>query len=114
MTFLLVGGDERQVYLAKRLAVSNRVLLYGMGEQALSVPGGEILRFPEAAQLLEVEVLVLPVPAIRPDGNIYAPFSQIKLELLPLLQMLPAGVRVLGGKIGPVCSGTDCVLRVYL
>ncbi len=104
MTFLLVGGDERQVYLAKRLAVSNRVLLYGMGEQALSVPGGEILRFPEAGQLREVEVLVLPVPAIRPDGNIYAPFSQIKLELLPLLQMLPAGVRVLGGKIGPVCA----------
>ena len=61
MTFLLVGGDERQVYLAKRLAVSNRVLLYGMGEQALSVPGGEILRFPEAGQLREVEVLVLPV-----------------------------------------------------
>ena len=104
MTFLLVGGDERQVYLAKRLAVSNRVLLYGMGGAGAECSGGEILRFPEAGQLREVEVLVLPVPAIRPDGNIYAPFSQIKLELLPLLQMLPAGVRVLGGKIGPVCA----------
>jgi len=106
MTFLLVGGDERQIYLAKRLAVSNRVLLYGLGEEALKVPGGEVLCYPEKEDLSAVDVLILPLPATGSDGNIYAPFSQIKLELRPVLENLSPDTRVLGGKIGTVCTKT--------
>ena len=59
-TYLLVGGDRRQAWLARLLEPRGRVF-------TLSVP-----ERPDCLPDAPVDVLLLPVPSLTPDGRIRA------------------------------------------
>lgn len=68
----VIGGDKRQLFLARALCDDGfEVFLAGFDKisaEFCSVTGAE-----EAA--LEADIVILPVPCLRADGTINAPFS---------------------------------------
>lgn len=101
-TFLVLGGDLRQIYLADKLSESFTVYTY-----ATDTPSGHIsssISLSSLAQINKgggVDVLVLPLLATQDGVTVETPFYQEKILISDLLGLVKKGGVVLGGKLPP-------------
>jgi len=86
----IVGGDERQVYLADRLGTEGLdVARYCIGGDGLDMD-----------MLAQSRLIVLPMPATDVDGYIRTPLWEGRLEMSQLSDCLEGGDFVFAGKVG--------------
>lgn len=95
--FGIIGGDRRQLYLARSLAGDGHLVLVNGMEGVQDAGGLKMAALPDLAE--RCEVILLPLPVSRDGAVLNAPFSQ---EPLPLdrLEALLEGHRVFGGMLG--------------
>lgn len=68
--FSIVGGDKRQMIVARKLIDSgHEVRIYGLGEASFGISGAEICGRLDAS-LRSADVILLPLPATRDGVNI--------------------------------------------
>ena len=106
----LIGGDERQAVLAGLLCSDgHRVHVHGLEQRLL----GE----PDLAKIDEADCVILPLPAVGPNGTLHTPFSKLKLPPEAVLDHLKPGQLVLAGKpnaaLKAMAEQRDLVLRDY-
>ncbi len=97
ITFLVVGGDLRQVYVAAALAEKYKVYAAGF-DNSVSLPEkiiavGSILNLPE-----KVDYIILPLPASQNGIFVNTPFCQNNIPLISLSTVLKDSGMVLGGR----------------
>lgn len=115
MNFWVLGGDLRQVKLAKLLTEDGHcVQTYAMERRpeldALS--GSDTLRGIEYA-----DCVLLPLPVAAEDGMLNAPLSDRKLPVQTVLDTLQPGQIVCAGRVSPelvqYAEGRELRLRDY-
>ncbi|MEE0913573.1 MAG: dipicolinate synthase subunit DpsA [Ruminococcus sp.] len=72
-TFGIVGGDKRQLFLAKSISDSCYDVILG-GFDKLQSTGAITLADVKTA-ILESDAVIFPLPSVRADGSINTPFS---------------------------------------
>lgn len=72
-SFGIIGGDKRQLFLAKAIYDSGYAVMLG-GFDRLQGTGNLVLGDIKAVAA-KCDVLILPVPSVRADGSINTPFS---------------------------------------
>lgn len=114
----LLGGDERQIYMARILAQHGwHVCVWGLGESSDRVCPAQTVRTPEEA-LKDARVIVLPMPASIDGIRVNCPLDRdSSLRFSALLEMWH-GELLLGGKLPPVlqsCAkeGGACLIDYY-
>ena len=96
--FGVLGGDRRQLYLARSLEEDGHTLfLHGLEglEGAAAFP---TLPLEELGR--RCPVVVLPLPAVREGGFLNAPFAQAPIPLDDSFAAALAPCLVLGGMVG--------------
>lgn len=97
--FWVLGGDQRQVKLARQLAEDGHWVqtcameLRGAEEE---LTGSDTLRGMEWA-----DCVILPLPALGEDGMLNAPLSDRKLAAGDILASMRAGQLLCGGRLTP-------------
>ncbi len=95
MNFLIIGGDERQVCLAKMLADAGHGVRCFAMEKAKLPEGAKMSKTVESA-----DCVVLPLPAEgRASGTLNAPFAEKTHNLSEILPAIPPDTLVCGGRI---------------
>jgi len=96
----VLGGDERLCYAAKRLSGTYTVRAYGL--RPLLAPEGLWEECPTPEEALDgTDAVLLPLPASL-DGthlNMRAQAESLPLRLSAMVQAIPDGARVLGGRM---------------
>lgn len=96
-TFLVAGGDLRQLYVAEMLAEKYTVYAIGF-DKALSIPKNVKL-FKNRESIPEsVTYMVLPIPVSNDGIMLSAPFSSEKIPLAYLAELVSDNGTVFGGK----------------
>lgn len=93
-TIAVIGGDERSYYLCAQLMAA------GYAVRSYAVPHLCDTCASLHETVLDVCAVALPMPALTPDGNIRTEARELSLE--PLLQSLPRGCVLFGGKLSSV------------
>ncbi len=94
LNFWVLGGDQRQAHLARLLAEDgHQVHTFAMAPTARLTPE------PGLEGLGRADVVVLPLPAAGPDGQLYAPSSPVPVPLDAVLDALSPGQLVCGGRV---------------
>ncbi len=94
MKYLIIGGDERTVFLARMLAADkNEVLCH-----ALEMSGLDCVENIEEA--CPADCVILPLPAVK-DGFLNAPLSDRKITVSELARIIPEGSTVCAGMPSP-------------
>lgn len=90
-TFGIIGGDKRQLYLADSLISSGYNVLLGGFDKLESVGPIVITNIYSAAN--KCDIIILPLPCIRTDGSINAPFSDkqsfLDAKLIEVFKLKP-------------------------
>lgn len=73
-SFAILGGDKRQLYLADSLVREGYTALLGGFDRLRSLGGIELTSIPDA--LNRCDAVLLPLPSLRTDGSLNAPFAQ--------------------------------------
>lgn len=98
ITFLVVGGDLRQVYTAKKLAEQYKVYVAGFDKNIIDF--GNAVHIDHNMKLDEqVDYIVLPLPVSTNGIFVNAPFCRNNISLASLTPLIKSGGAVLGGKI---------------
>ena len=94
MDFLLIGGDDRQLHLAKMLLA---------GGHAVRCYALDTAKLPEGARhtdkLERADCVILPLPAEGKKGVLNAPYSSKQHPITELLASLAPNSLVCGGKL---------------
>ncbi|MDR0920699.1 MAG: dipicolinate synthase subunit DpsA [Oscillospiraceae bacterium] len=90
--FLVVGGDLRQIYTAKKLAENDRVEILGFNNN-ITIPDTVKKHSTKKA-----DILILPLPVSIDNTEVNAKFSNESIPLSSLPSMLKEGGVVFGGK----------------
>ena len=98
ITFLVVGGDLRQIYTASALSENFKVYAAGF-DKNMSLPQkiisvGSSLDLPEKA-----DYVILPLPATLNSIFVNTPFCRNNIPLTSLTSVLKDDGLVLGGKL---------------
>lgn len=102
-TFGVVGGDRRQVYLARALQEDGLRVMASCLEKAEDVPGSV-----EREELCrQADVILLPLPASRDGVWLNAPFSAQPVELTEEFAGLFRGKQVLGGMVAKLRGSAE-------
>lgn len=72
-SFGIIGGDKRQLFLAKAIYDSGYAVMLGGFDRLRST--GNLVLGDIKAVAAKCDVLILPVPSVRADGSINTPFS---------------------------------------
>lgn len=109
-TFGVVGGDMRQVYLARGIAGDGFPVVCSCLEKGEGVPG------PVGLEELcrKADVVILPLPASRDGACLNAPLAAEPVGLDEDFARLFAGKRVLGGMTGRLRASADAWERADL
>lgn len=108
MNFLIIGGDERLVCLAKMLVDAGHGVRCFALEKAKLPEGAKMSKKVESA-----DCVVLPLPAEgRISGTLNAPFAEKTHDLSEILSKLAPGTLVCGGKISPKLRNAGAHLRL--
>jgi dipicolinate synthase subunit A len=101
-TFLVAGGDLRQIYCAELLAQSNQFDVYITGFDNIAMPS-IVNNFSHGIALYNkrVDFLVLPLPVSSDNVLLNAPFSSKSISADVLPNLINEGGIVFGGKISP-------------
>ncbi len=108
--FGLVGGDLRQVYLAKALMAGGQSVLVSCLEGAAAGLAQASLKQLSS----ECQVILLPLPATRDGLTLNAPFAQEAVPLDHRFARLFSGKQVFGGMMeklmasSPLWQAADC------
>ena len=96
---LVVGGDRRQLHMAKNLMEKGYApRLCGFGQQAdFALPDFSVL--PPEEALRDCRALLLPLPASRDGACVNAPFAESPPAFAPILAALDAQQLVFGGML---------------
>ena len=94
-TFGLLGGDYRQIYLARAILRENYPVYLSCLEKAQGVGDMEMLGLREL--LRRCQVIILPLPATRDGRYLNTPLSNVEIWLDDDFAGLFAGKTVLGG-----------------
>lgn len=97
-TFAVLGGDQRQLYLARALAEDGYSVLLGGMDRAPDTFG-----LPQAPLPLLVRrcgTLVLPLPVSRDGRTLNAPYGEDPILLDAAFLRMTEGLRVFGGMLG--------------
>ena len=115
----IVGGDERQAYLARLAQADGHSIRTFALERAENVP-----RSPDLASCLAgADAVLLPVPVTQGESLLRAPLSDTKTDIMQVLDAIPSGTLTLGGAVPfrlharAVQNGvrlTDCLAREEL
>ena len=96
-TFAILGGDKRQLYLARAFAEDGYPVLLGGMEQAPDTFG-----LPQAPLDLlagRCTTLVLPLPVSRDGVTLNAPYGESPIPLDAAFLRMTEGLRVFGGML---------------
>lgn len=95
-SFLFAGGDERQLYAADKL----KKMGYETAAAGFEKYDGAV---PYKAESTEntclYDAVVLPLPLTRDGENIKAPFSENKISIKSLSELIGKGKNIFGGKM---------------
>ena len=115
----IVGGDERQAYLARLAQADGHSVRTFALERAENVP-----RSPDLASCLTgADAVLLPVPVTQGENLLRAPLSDTQTDIMQVLDAIPSGTLTLGGAVPfrlharAVQNGvrlTDCLAREEL
>lgn len=95
MFFTILGGDDRQLALAKYLAVDgHRVGLFAMDKA--DIPPADRLTAPMCG-----DVTVLPLPVSFDGASLTAPYARRGIHMDEVIGAIRPGALVFGGKIMP-------------
>lgn len=72
-SFGIIGGDKRQLFLAKAIYDSGYAVMLGGFDRLWST--GNLVLGDIKAVAAKCDVMILPVPSVRADGSINTPFS---------------------------------------
>lgn len=72
-SFGIIGGDKRQLFLAKSINDSGYTVMLGGFDRLKSTGALVLCDIRSAAE--KSDVIILPVPSVRTDGSINTPFS---------------------------------------
>ena len=102
-TFTLLGGDKRQVVIAKRLVgLGHCVRIYGLGNLASQAVGAELFSSAQKA-VYGADVVLLPLPVSRDNVNLSlaANYTSEALKLSDIVRFAVCGGcrAILGGMI---------------
>lgn len=93
----IIGGDERQVHLA-RLALSDGYTVRTFALDRAEIEG--VTPSPDLASCMEgADAVLLPVPMTQGEGQLRAPLSKTRTDIAQVLDAIPSGVLALGGAI---------------
>ena len=94
LNFAIIGGDMRQIYLAKQLKEDGHsAWMYASDPSlALNLSDGPL-------SFEKLDCVVLPLPALRDDEYINTPLSDIRLRLDDLFSWLAPGTTVVAGRV---------------
>ncbi len=100
--FTILGGDRRQVVIAKRLlSYGHTVRIYGLGELSSEIIGAEFHTVPEKA-ISDSDVIILPLPVSRDNVSLNLnAYSDQALSIYDILKFASKNKKtyVLGGLI---------------
>ncbi|NMA79660.1 MAG: dipicolinate synthase subunit DpsA [Clostridiales bacterium] len=116
-TFLVAGGDLRQIYLANCLAAKYKV--YAVGFSRNLMRSGDVILLDSKLKLdVRVDYIVLPIPATTDGTTVHAPYSGGAINLKGILYMLKRGGTVFAGKatdeLKKLCQQNEQTLIDYL
>lgn len=94
MRYLIVGGDDRLVELA-RLLINGGSEVRCLALDSAALPEGAV----RVSEVCAADCVILPLPAEARLGALNAPYSSRVYPLSEILGSLPAGTLVCGGKI---------------
>lgn len=100
MRFGIIGGDERQVFLAKSIAKDGFSVYISCLEQAKETQGLRPLALKELTE--RCDILILPLPVSKDGVFLNAPFSTSKVPLTEAFSALIQGKQVYGGLLGRI------------
>lgn len=110
--FGIIGGDERQIYLARSMQTDGRQVLVSCLENARDTSG---LRQTGLHSLTErCGVIILPLPVTRDGCHLNMPFSNLEVWLDDDFARMFLNSRVFGGMLkkltatSPLWRGIDC------
>ena len=95
ITFGIIGGDKRQIYLAKALSSEAHIVYLNGLEQAEGADDFQHISLPDIGRLCEV--VILPLPATRDGKKLNAPFTSQEIFLGQDFAKAVAGCKVIGG-----------------
>lgn len=99
-TFLVAGGDSRQIYLAKKLSDMYNILMTGFDNCEYDLKNMDISEISDN----EFDGIILPIPASADGITVNTPFSEKKIRLDSLIQKLKTDGIIFGGKINDKVS----------
>ncbi len=98
LNFYLLGGDLRQVHLARLLAQDgHRVRTFGLDPAILPTSMLSVER--NLTNLSLADAVILPMPAASPEGLLHTPLSPESLSLSTILDHLSPHQFLCGGRI---------------
>lgn len=100
MRFGIIGGDERQVYLAKSIAKDGYSVYISCLEQAKEA--AELRRLPIKELTERCGILILPLPVTKDGVHLNAPYSTVRVPLGEEFAAMVRGKQVYGGLLNRV------------
>lgn len=98
-TFAIVGGDQRQAYLANELA-KDGYKVYAILCENNKLYDFRIIKTNNLKTALQnSDVVIFPLPVTDGDNYINAPFSKIQESTDDILKNIKSGTAVFGGKV---------------
>lgn len=95
---LVAGGDLRQIYLAKELARSNKVYIFGFDKNMIH--GEDLVYVDSLISLSErADYVVLPLPASSDGVMVHTPLYKHSVSLENLISVMKEDSIVFGGKV---------------
>ncbi len=122
LTFLISGGDLRQLYLAKLLSISNKVYITGFDFETTQ----KYSDFLEHVSFLpdlkgfeaSIDYIILPMPATTGANYVITPLYDNKLCIDDLLTLADKNTVILGGKLNDAllqkCKARGITIIDYL
>ena len=100
-TFAVIGGDLRQLQLARLLAADGfHVMAVGL-DRDVELPPGVIPLKSAAEAVVHSECVILPLPYSVDGAAVNAPFSRSPLPLAEIWDSAREGQLIAGGKFAP-------------
>ncbi len=97
LTLAVIGGDERQVYLAS-LALADGHAVRTFALDRANIEGAVVC--PDAAACVEdADAVLLPVPVMQGENMLRAPLARTETDVMQVLDAIPAGVPAFGGAV---------------
>ena len=97
-SFVLVGGDIRQVYLGKLLMERGKSVT-AVGIERIENRDGVRQTADLAGACAEADVVLLPLPVMQGRGLLNAPLANVSFRITDVLDAIPEGKLVLGGSV---------------